>query len=301
MSSITQEQKNIYRVTWLGMAVNISLFVIKLIVGSWVGSLALIADALHSLSDLATDILVLLGVKIGSRPADATHPFGHGKIETIFTFGIATLLIGGGVGIVWQAVQRFAMTANTPAGTWILVVACFSVILKEGLYQVTSQVAKKTKSAMLQANAWHQRTDALSSLAVLFGAVAIMLGWPYGDQAASLVVGLMIAYAGGGIAIKSLNELGEASVDQETREQFEKILRAQPGIDSWHRLRARRVGREIHMDIHILVEAQLTVVEGHRIAQQVEDAIQNQVGKAVSIVVHIEPNLPEEKNEPDIN
>ncbi|MCK5241400.1 cation transporter [bacterium] len=294
-----QEQKSIYQVTWIGMIVNISLAGIKFMVGWLVGSLALVADAIHSLSDLATDGLVLLGVKIGSKPADASHPFGHGKFETLMTLLIASVLIAAGLGIIWQAVLRFQSESGPPAGIWILLVAVLSVLLKEGSYQMTRLVAKKTGSMMLMANAWHHRTDALSSLAVLFGALAIMLGWPYGDQAAGMVVGLMVAYTGGEIAVKSMNELGEAGVDQKTREQIERILRAQPGVASWHRLRARRVGREINMDIHILVAPQLTIVEGHRIAQQVENVIREQIGAFVNIVVHIEPNLPEEIQEQD--
>jgi len=301
MSTDMAEETIIFRITLLGLAINVILTMFKVIVGLMTGSLALIADALHSISDLATDGMTFVGLKLGARPPDATHPFGHGKFETIMALLIAGILVAGGAGIAGKAVQRFIQPhPAAPMGWSILVVAVISLFFKEWIYQKTKRVANESGSTMLRANAWHHRTDALSSLIVLLGAVSILCGWVYGDQAASLIVGFMVVYAGGEIAIKCLHELGEACVDPATRKRLAKIVKTQPGVVLWHRLRARRVGRGIHMDVHILVDPELSVIEGHRIAQQVEDAIRAQMKKTVNIVVHIEPNLPEEKTEKDI-
>lgn len=296
-----EDNKAIFHITVWGLAVNVLLTILKAVIGLAAGSLALLADAMHSLSDIATDGMVFLGVKLGGRPADANHPFGHGKIETMFALAISTLLIAGGVGIVWRVILALTRPVTAPPGLPVLIAAVLSVLLKEILYHLTVRVARKTGSIILRANAWHHRTDAFSSIVVLAGAGAILLGWPYGDQAAGMAVGIMVTYSGGKIGFDSLRELGEAGVDDETHGRLKEILENQPDIAAWHRLRARRVGREIYMDVHVLVDPALTVVAGHRIAQTVEDAIWKGLNKSVNVIVHIEPNLPEEKKEKDIS
>ncbi len=297
MIGIPGQNAAIRQITLLGAAVNIVLAIIKAAVGLSVGSLALVADAIHSFSDLATDAVVLIGVKLGSRPPDSTHPFGHGKLETLTSLIIAGVLIGSGVGIVLKAVHAFSLTPAAKTGWMILGPALLSVILKEWLFRRTMTVARKTNSTILYANAWHHRTDSLSSVAVLIGAGTIIFGWGYGDQAAGLVVGLMIIYAGIKIIGQSLIELGEGGVDRETKGQLANILSKQKGVSSWHRLRARRVGREIVMDVHVLVDPKLSVVAGHKISKKVEFAIRSHLDRPVNVVVHIEPDLPIERKE----
>ncbi len=289
----------IRRVTLLGSAINLGLTAVKLSVGLLVGSLALVADALHSLSDLASDVIVLIGVKFGSRPPDATHPFGHGKIETLATLVMGGLLVTGGVLIILKSGGRLSGASLLPPGWPVMVVALISIVSKEWIYRRTLRVSRRTNSAMLLANAWHHRSDALSSVVVLLGAGSLLLGWRYGDAAAGLVVGLMVVYAGGKIAANCVRELGEAGVDHGTQTHLAEIVKNQPGVAAWHRLRARRAGREILMDVHILVDPAISVTEGHQISKQVEAAIAAQMGSRVNVTVHIEPNLPEEQDGQD--
>jgi cation diffusion facilitator family transporter len=297
MIDIPGQNASIRQITLVGAAVNLALAVIKAAVGLLVGSLALVADAIHSFSDLATDAVVLIGVKLGSRPPDSNHPFGHGKFETLASLIIAGVLIGSGVGIVLKAVHAFSLTPAAKTGWMILGPALLSVILKEWLFRRTMAVSKKTNSTILYANAWHHRADSLSSVVVLIGAGAIIFGWGYGDQAAGLVVGLMIIYAGIKIIGQSVIELGEGGVDRETKERLANILSKQNGVSSWHRLRARSVGREIVMDVHVLVDPKLSVVAGHKISKKVEFALRSHLDRPVNVIVHIEPDLPSERKE----
>jgi len=284
------------RVTLWGGCLNILLVLLKLSVGIVAGSTALIADAIHSISDLFSDVVVYIGIRLSTRPADESHAYGHGKFETIGTTIVAVLLIASGLAIAWKSGLDFHQgKLNTP-GYAVLIVAVVSIMSKEWLYQITKRAARRTGSSALAVNAWHHRSDALSSVAVLIGAIAGLSGWGHGDQMAAIVVGIMIILVGINALKGVLAELTESSIsDVEQQSIIDTIERVQ-GVRSWHRLRTRLVGRDIFMDVHIRVDAGLSVPEGHAICHTVEKAVVSSLNRDANIVVHCEPDLPAGEN-----
>ena len=281
--------RQIIRVTIWGLCLNIFLAGLKLAVGIVIGSAALIADAVHSISDLSTDIVVILGARLSARPADESHAYGHGNFETIAASIIGLVLVGAGVAIAWKAGLSLYQGEHNIPGYAVLVVAVVSIVSKEWIYQVTQRVARRVRSAALRVNAWHHRSDALSSVAVLFGGIAGMLGWGHGDQLAAIVVGVMISLIGLNALWRVFVELTEGSISTEEQKVIVEAIQSVPEVKSWHRLRTRLVGREVFMDIHLLVDARLSVVEGHRICSAVESAIAQSMERPINIVVHCEP------------
>jgi len=281
--------ERIVRVTILGMAINLLLVALKLGVGLVVGSVALIADAIHSISDLSTDIVVVLGAKMSSKPADECHPYGHGKYETISALFIGFALVAAGFLVAWQAGLSLYRQEQSFPGAAVIVVAVFSIVAKEVAYRITQRTARRLKSVALHVNAWHHRSDALSSVAVLFGAIAAQVGWGYGDQAAAIVVGVMVS----GVGLKALwdvfLELTEGSVSSEEQTAIVRAIESVPGVKNWHRLRTRLVGREVFMDVHVRVDAGLTVADGHSICTAVEEKIAELTDRPINVVVHCEP------------
>ena len=285
--------REIRSITYLGMAVNIVLSVVKGVVGLMVGSLALVADGIHSLSDLATDAAVLLGLRLGSKEPDQSHPYGHGRAETFAAGLIALILMFVGGAMIYHATLSIVREEVTQPHLAILVVAVVSIAAKEWLYKATRRVAIWSHSTTLYANAWHHRSDALSSVAVVIGLISLELGFDYGDQAAAICVGLMIIWVGVKIIGDSLRELTEGAVDSETVEHIRRIIEADPSIRQWHKLRTRMVGREVFLDVHILVDPELNVAAAHEITGNLENALDEQIARPVNIVVHIEPDTPE--------
>lgn len=288
----------IQQVTVWGMAINISLTALKLLVGWLCGSLALAADGFHSLSDLATDVTVLLGVKWADKAPDASHPYGHGRIETFAAGLVAAALAVVGGWMIYQAAIGIADVAHEPkmsrlASAAVLTVAAVSVVVKEWLYRWTHRVAMRTHSAALDANAWHHRSDAFSSIAVLVGAGAYALGYPYGDHLAAIGVGLMIILVAAQILGDCINEFSERAVDEATLSQIRLVIQSDDRIRHWHRLRTRRVGREIFIDLHILVDPALSIEAAHRISDQLEQQLQDSIRRPLNVLVHLEPDLPE--------
>lgn len=281
--------KRIRRVTLLGVLANFLLAVVKLLAGILLGSFALVADAIHSLSDLATDLITLAGTAIASRPPDPGHPYGHGRFDTVAALLVGAALIGGGVYIGWEAGLSLSRGEESTIGYPVLAIAAVSILAKEWLYRVTRKVAVEEHSPALHANAWHHRSDALSSVAVLVGAVASLLGWPYGDQAAALAVGLLIIAVGIRLLSSVFTELTESSITEEDQLRVIRAVESVPGVRGWHRLRTRLVGREVYMDIHVLVEDNISLVEAHNICTAVEEAASTCLDRPVNIVVHCEP------------
>ncbi len=280
------------KLTLVGAAVNLVLSVAKIIGGHFSGSISLVADGVHSLSDLVTDVLVLVGVWLGERPPDPSHPYGHGKFETLATISVAGVLLFAGGGIAYEAGASLYARETSFPGLTVLVLALASILAKEVLYQVTHKAANALNSQALQANAWHHRSDALSSLAVLLGYVAGQLGWGYGDQVAGIVVGLMVMGVAMNIALNSLRELTEHAAGQETTESIARILNRDPQIRGWHHLRSRRQGRGLQVDVHILVDPNMSVEASHDITLALETAIRNTFTFPVTILIHIEPDIP---------
>ena len=255
--------------------------------------MSLVADGVHSLSDLSTDIAVLLGSYFGSREADESHPYGHGKIETFAAVAIAVVLAVVGGGMVYYAAIDMAREKVSRPGLGVIAVALVSVAVKEILYRMTKRAAARTHSVSLAANAWHHRSDAFSSVAVVAGVGAMQFGFDHGDQIAAMAVGLMVVFVAVKILGDCVSELAEASVDPETVERIRQIVNANPSIAEAHRLRTRSVGREIFVDLHILVDAELSVAAAHEISEELERAIEGEMSRPVNITVHIEPDVPE--------
>jgi len=285
--------RQIKSVTYTGMAANLALSVVKVAVGYLAGSLALVADGIHSASDLATDIAVLLGVLLGSKKADRGHPYGHGRAETFASIIIALILIVVGGAMIYYATIAIAKDKVTIPSFAVLAVGIASIVTKEWLYRITQKIAIKSHSPSLYANAWHHRSDALSSVAVVVGFISLKFGFGHGDQVAAITVGLLIIWVGVKIIGDALRELAEGAVDTETISQIEHIINENSDIRHWHKLRARTVGREVFLDLHILVDPDLNVSAAHEISEDLEKTLDEQIIRPINITVHIEPDIPE--------
>lgn len=277
------------RITWVGVLVNVLLSASKIIGGKMCGSVALVADGVHSLSDLVTDVITLVGVSLGARPPDEQHPYGHGRFETISSILIALALVAVGLLLAFEAARSLLEGEHTYPGATMVVLAVISIVAKEILYWMTIRVARRTGSPTLVANAWHHRSDALSSVAVLAGGVVGLAGFPHGDAVAGIVVGLMVVLAGAKIGHEGLCELLEQSVDEAITVKIRAALDGHPNVRSWHKLRTRRVGREIFADVHVLVDPDMTVVQAHDITVRLELDMRQSVSDPINVSIHIEP------------
>ena len=276
--------------TLIGAAVNFSLAVFKVIVGVVGQSAALLADGIHSFSDLLTDTLVLMGVKYGRQAADEEHPYGHGRIETAATLGVALLIAVAGLSIVYEAVHHLVKVQQYVApNILVIVVAMVSVLANEGVYRYTLKVAQRTRSALLQANAWHSRGDAWSSIVVLVGVVGSRIGWHSLDQAAAIVVGVMIVHMSWRLSRDSLRELVDTGLDPAIVAQLTQEIAEQPGICSLHQLRTRSLAGKIFLDVHVLVDGWITVSEGHHLGEQVAIILRRAHPDIADVTVHVDP------------
>ncbi|MBN1124511.1 MAG: cation transporter [Sedimentisphaerales bacterium] len=297
-SKLQQANRKIKKITFLGLWVNIALAALKLTMGFFTGSMALAADGIHSFSDMATDVAVLLGAHFSAKEPDSEHPYGHGRFETFATAFVGLALMAVGAGMIQQASLAIARVHGglKPAfqvGPWVILVAVLSILAKELLYWMTRSVAIVTHSTALYANAWHHRSDALSSVAVFIGFIAMLFGYEHGDQIAAIAVGLMIILVGVKVIGGCFQELTERSADAKTMEQICQIIASEERIRNWHKLRTRTVGREIFLDLHILVDPDLSITEAHAIADNLERSLHDQMSRPLNIMVHIEPDIPE--------
>lgn len=289
LGPITPREKKIRSITLWGALLNIVLLMLKIVTGFLIKSSALIADGVHSLTDLVTDLIILLGSRLSSRPADDTHPYGHKKFDTIASQLIAFFLIALGFGFVFSASNAlFNKEVNYP-GVAMLIVAAVSVLSKEIIFFLTRKVSRITQSAALYANAWHHRSDSFSSMAVLIGGAASLLGWGYADNMATIIVGIMIMGVAGKIFYDNLIELTEHSADKKSILAIEKILSQSEDISGWHALRTRSLGGELFLDFHVIVDPSLTVHESHKIVEEIEEQIQAELSKPANILIHIDP------------
>ncbi len=284
------------RITLIGLEVNVALVGIKFLVGLLTGSMALVADGVHSLSDLVTDLVVLGGLRLARRPADSSHAFGHGKFETLATAVVALALCAAGGWIAGEAVHALMRGQITVPGPIVAAVASLSVVAKEWLFRATRRVARKLRSSSLEANAWHHRSDALSSLAVLAGGLAAATGFPQGDRVGALAVAAFIAWAAGRILVQTLHELTEGALPPAERDRVARAIASVEGVRTWHKLRTRSSGRGAMVDVHIQVDPELSVADSHAIATRVEEAVREALGGGASVVVHVEPlEVPEDR------
>jgi len=284
--------KQIRLVTNVGMVGNIVLSVLKVFVGTMAGSMSLIADGIHSLSDVATDLVVLLGIHLGSRQPDESHPYGHGRLETLSAVIVGSVLAIVGAAMIYRGGMDIAAGKVVKANDFVLLVASISIVAKELLYRMSKKVAIKWHSPVLYANAWHHRSDAFSSVAVVVGFVSLRLGFVYGDQIAAVAVGLMIVLVAIRIVGDCVRELTEGAIDSETVAHIKQIVNSNNQIRQWHKLRTRMVGREVFVDLHILVDPELNVAAAHDIAEDLEKAMEGEITRPVNIIIHVEPDIP---------
>ena len=280
----------------MGSVGNLALLIFKLIAGVVGHSSAMIADAVHSLSDFVTDIVVLIFVRISVKPQDASHDYGHGKFETIATFLVGLALMMAAVGIIVPGVQKLILWwngADLAAPGWIaLWAALVSIAVKELLYQMTVRKGKALNSQLMVANAWHHRSDALSSVGAAIGiGGAIWLGqrWTMLDPLASVVVGLMLTKVVWDLLKTSMNELTEGSLSEETEQEIMEIITAVPGIQQPHNLRTRRIGNHIAIEAHIRMDGNLSLNEAHEQATAVERKLKERFGSSTYVSIHMEP------------
>ncbi|HED34755.1 MAG TPA: cation transporter [Gammaproteobacteria bacterium] len=278
------------RATWWGIAVNLLLSIGKLVVGFVGHSQALLADGLHSLSDLVSDGMVLLATHHSNADADEEHPYGHARYETFAAIALAILLSVVGIGIGIDAVKRIMLAEAALVPTELtLWVAGISVVSKEVLYQYTMLVARQVKSRLLIANAWHHRTDAISSIVVFAGIVGAMWGYPVLDSVAAIVVAIMICKIGWELGHQGFQELVDTGLEPDTLKSIEQTILGIDGVNQLHMLRSRRMGLNALVDLHILVSPRLSVSEGHQISEAVEMALVNGFEEINDVTVHIDP------------
>ena len=278
------------RASYVGAAVNVFQTLLKISFGILGQSAALIADGIHSLSDLLSDLLVIIAVRLGSREADHDHPYGHRRFETIATVILGVSLIAIGGAITWSVMNRMAHPDHLPVPNELgMSVAALSILVNEWLYQYTKRIAKKTRSKLLMANAWHQRSDAISSIVVLFGIGAVILGYPLADAIAAIVVALMVAKIGLGLVLESIKELVDTSLPPKLISEIRKTIMAIDGVEGIHLLRTRQMGEDALIDAHIVVDPRITVSEGHSIGDTVRDELISRFDDVMDVLVHVDP------------
>ncbi len=284
------------RIIASGAVVNIVLAVGKMALGSLAGSRALIADGVHSLSDLITDGVVLIGVRASRRPADDGHAFGHGRYETISALIVGVVLLGAGLLVGRDAAAEILLVTRggvlLPPEPWAAAVALASVATKEVLFHVTYREGVRTGSLALKANAWHHRTDAISSVAATAGILGAAFAgerWRILDPLAALLVATLIVVVAGQILVRTLYEMTDAALPAEDCEDILRIATAVAGVHDPHGLRTRRLGQTIAVELHFRVDGSTTVEAAHGIASQVERAIRGHFGEDTSVITHVEP------------
>lgn len=286
----------IRRITLWGLAVNILLTVGKLLAGLLGRSAAMLADAAHSASDLATDAVVLGFVRVSGKPQDESHDYGHGKFETLAAVIVGLVLIGVAAGIFVDSAERIEAVVDGTGiprpGMVALIAAAVSILAKEILYRYTITTARKVESSMLRANAWHHRSDAMSSVATLVGiAGARYLGeqWVILDPIAAIVVGALIVKVAVDMIRPNLDELLERSLPAETEAEILRIVSSEESVADPHNLRTRRVGPNIVVEIHIRLDGQMTVCESHEITRRIESRLRDRFGSGTIVTLHVEP------------
>ncbi len=296
MDTIGRE-KEIRKVTLIGSVINLVLLIFKFVAGIVGHSAAMIADAVHSLSDFITDIIVLVFVHISGKPEDESHAYGHGKFETMATLIIGVILLAVGVGIFVNGASSIidSFKGNIPPspGKAALIAAAISIVSKELLYRYTVRVGQRLNSQAVVANAWHHRSDAYSSIGTLLGiggAIFLGEGWQVLDPLAAVVVSLFIVRVAFQLVKPCVDDLLEKSLPAETEQRIKDIILSFPEIGSPHHLRTRRIGNNIAIEVHIRMDGNLSLNEAHRLTTNVEKRLKEKFGEGTHIGIHMEPH-----------
>ena len=295
--SVMNREKEIYKVTLVGSACNVALLAFKFIAGVMGHSSAMIADAVHSLSDFITDVIVLAFVHVSAKPQDVSHDYGHGKYETFASFVIGLALLAAATGIIIAGVTRVvAWTAGEQLeapGRLALVAALVSILVKEVLYQYTVKSGKRLNSQAVVANAWHHRSDALSSIGAAVGiGGAILLGnrWTVLDPVASIVVGGLLVKVSIGLLRNSTDELTEHSLPSDIEQEIEQIICSFPDVSEPHNLRTRRIGNRYAIEAHVRMDGNVSLTTAHNRASAIEECLRERFGKQTHVTIHMEPS-----------
>lgn len=294
---ILKRKNQIYKVTLIGSIANLALVVLKLGAGIVGRSGAMVADAVHSLSDLATDIIVMVFVKLSSKPQDKEHAWGHGKFETLATAVVGLILLVVGAGILWEGISRIwqvlvrheLIERPEPVA---LYAAVASIVVKEWLFRYTRAVARRVNSPLVEANAWHHRSDAFSSIGTLVGiAGAIFLGprWAVLDPIAAAVVSLFIIKVAVDLMTPSMNDLLERSLPDAIQQEILAVAAAEPEVKDPHNLRTRRIGTNFAIELHVRVRPDMQVSHAHMLTSDIERKLKEKYGPGTYVIVHIEP------------
>ncbi|OGI63660.1 MAG: hypothetical protein A2W18_15430 [Candidatus Muproteobacteria bacterium RBG_16_60_9] len=278
------------RVTWTSVALNLVLTVAQVAIGIVGHSQALVADGVHTLSDLITDGMVLFAIQHSVKAADEEHPYGHARIETAVTLVLGIILVAVAAGIAWRAGDRmlFDPSPFTIPSVITLWIALLTLAVKEWLYIYTIRTAARYGSALLRANAWHHRSDAISSLIVFVGIAGALYGYGYLDAVAAILVAVFIAKIGVQLGWPALRELIDTGLDSDDREAIRRVIHTVSGVKALHLLRTRRMGGQAYVDVHILVDSHLSVSEGHQISEVVRQRLIQQIAPVTDVMVHID-------------
>ena len=289
MTRTNEEQHQALRSTWVSVWINVALASAQIAVGLWARSQALIADGVHSLSDLVSDVVVLFATHHAQADADETHAYGHARFETAASLVIGLILVGTGIGLVWSAgVKLHAGQAMDAVHPVALAIALLTLVAKESLFHYMRRIGERLKSSMLIANAWHARADAASSLVVAVGIGANLMGYHSMDAVAAIIVGVMIAKAGWNFSVEAFHSLTDHALDPEEIKRIRQTILSVDGVVQLHGLRTRRMGDWAVMDMHAEVASHLSVSEGHYIAEKVS-AVVRAAHRVAECTVHIDP------------
>lgn len=289
-------EKEIYKVTAVGSVVNVALTIFKFVAGILGRSSAMVADAVHSLSDLVTDAIIFIFVRAASKPQDRTHEYGHGKYETLATLIVGCVLIAVGIGIMVAGVKDciafFQGDAGEPPKMIALIAAVISILLKEWVFRYTRNKGRKINSPILIANAWHHRTDAFSSVATLVGVAGAMFLGKKGlilDPLAAILVSFYICKSGYEIVKPSLDELLERALPAETEKEIRQLLKSVDGIEGVHQLKTRKIGNQIAIEAHTEMDGGMSLEDAHKLATLAERKLRKRFGAKTHIGIHMEP------------
>lgn len=290
-NSAAELYRDVTQAAYLGLGANLLLGTVKLVGGIVGHSFALVADAVNSLGDVVATLAVLYALHVAQRPADAEHPYGHTRAEGIAATNVALVVIISALFVGWEAIQRFSLPHEIPPA-WTLWIAGANILIKEGLYQYKVRVGRRTKSSAIIANAWDHRSDALCALAVLIGLAVIRIGgerYIWADEAASLVVVAAIVWSGIKLFRNSASELMDVQADSDYLDRIRSEAKDVPGVKDVETLRVRKSGLEFFADIHIEVDQDLSIAEGHKIGHLVKDRLLREFQSLRDVLVHIEP------------
>lgn len=278
------------KVLILSILLNIGLTILKILVGIIGNSQAILADGIHTMTDAASSIGLILGLHMAAKPEDKDHPYGHEKAESISTFLLSIILIAVGLNLAYGAIMTLIKGTDSIPSIWAIYAAGISIVVKEIQFQISYKKGKQINSDALIADAWHHRSDALSSIGALFGVIGARMGYPIADPIAGGLVSVIVIKVGLEIFFKTYNELMDMSIEEEKLVNISNKIIEYSKVSQLREIKARKHGSVVYVDVIITVKPEITVCEGHKIAEDVENIIYGQIDNIKDIMVHVEPN-----------